>query len=196
MAWSIETEEAAIQNARAGDQHAFQLLYENYGPYVYRSCLRLIGDPATAEDLRQDVFVQVWKRISTFRGRSKFKTWLHRVVTNMVYMHLRKKQRRPAVESYTPPPGDDRTLEERLPAHPSDLDDRLLLCQTISVLAPKYRAVLILHDVDGYEHEEIARILDIPSGTSKSTLSRARRQIRTVLQRRRRLLLNVRKKAA
>jgi len=82
MIWSVETEKIAIENARNGDPNAFQMLYENYSRYVYRRCLRFTHDPATAEDLSQDVFIQVWRKISSFRGDSTFKTWLHPIATN------------------------------------------------------------------------------------------------------------------
>lgn len=183
-AWSIDTEKKAIQDARAGDPHAFGMLYENYSEFVYRRCLRLTHDPVIAEDLSQDVFVQVWRKIATFRGSSSLKTWLHRVATNVVFMHLRKNRRRASQVQYDSCALGERSLEESFSSPPSRLDDRMLLSQTVSVLPPGHRAVLMLHDVDGYKHEEIARILGIPSGTSKSNLHRARRQIRTVFERR------------
>jgi RNA polymerase sigma-70 factor, ECF subfamily len=179
----FETEKSAIRNAQNGDPNAFQILYESYSQYVYSRCLRLTRDPAIAEDLSQDVFIQVWKKISTFRGQSKFKTWLHRVATNIVFMYLRKNQRQPALDEHNQHARDERKLEERFSSPASDLDDNLLLYQTISVLPPSHRAVLMLHDVDGYKHDEIARILGIPSGTSKSSLHRARYRIRTAFGR-------------
>lgn len=192
---SSATEKSTIRNAQDGDPKAFQMLYENYSQYVYSRCLRLTRDPAAAEDLSQDVFIQVWKKISTFRGQSKFKTWLHRVATNIVFMYLRKVQRHPALEQYNPP-ARDKWIKERFASPPSNPEDRFLLYQTISVLPPGHRAVLMLHDVDGYKHDEIARILGIPSGTSKSSLHRARYRIRSAFDRPPSRSLPVRQEAA
>lgn len=182
MAWSVETEKTAIPKARNGDAHAFAMLYQNYSDYVYRRCLRLTGDPLVAEDLSQDVFVQVWRKLSTFHGQSKFKTWLYRVATNIVYTYWRRKRRIAPPEPWQRHPEDERTLERCVASPSSQLDYHVLLRQAVSVLAPQHRAVLMLHDADGYTHEEIARILGIPSGTSKSNLSRARRKIRITLE--------------
>ena len=181
-AWSAEAEDDAIRNARQGDPHAFQRLYENYSSYVYHRCLRLTGDPGMAEDLRQEVFVQVWKGISKFRGDSKFKTWLYRVATNMAYMYLRRTQCRPKMEQYNPLAEDVEIEEEKISSHLFHPEDGLLLGQAMKVLAPKHRAVLVLHDCKGYKHTEIATILGIPCGTSKSILFRARREVRSALQ--------------
>lgn len=183
MNWSGETEKKVVGKARAGDLSAFGLLYNNYSQNVYSRCLRLTKDPDAAEDLRQDVFIQAWKKISDFRGDSRFGTWLHRVTTNIVFMHFRKKKRHPEENQISRRVKDQWSFEELLSSGPPQLDNRLLLTQAVSALRPGYRAVLMLHDVDGYKHEEIARILGIPPGTSKSNLYRAHRQIRSRLKR-------------
>jgi RNA polymerase sigma-70 factor (ECF subfamily) len=183
MNWSGETEKKVIGRARAGDLHAFGMLYDNYSKNVYSRCLRLTKDPDTAEDLRQDVFIQAWKKISNFRGDSRFGTWLHRVTTNIVFMHFRKKKRHPEESPISRRVKDQWSFEEQLSSGPPQLDNRLLLTQAVSALRPGYRAVLMLHDVDGYKHDEIALILGIPPGTSKSNLYRAHRQIRSRLNR-------------
>jgi RNA polymerase sigma-70 factor, ECF subfamily len=183
MNWSGETEKAVVGKARAGDLSAFGLLYDNYSQNVYSRCLRLTKDPDAAEDLRQDVFIQAWKKISGFRGDSRFGTWLHRVTTNMIFMHFRKKKRHPEENQTSRRVKDQWPFEELLSSGPPQLDNRLLLTQAVSTLRPGYRAVLMLHDVDGYKHDEIARILGIPPGTSKSNLYRAHRQIRSRLKR-------------
>jgi RNA polymerase sigma-70 factor (ECF subfamily) len=183
MNWSGETERAVIGKARAGDLNAFGMLYDNYSQNVYSRCLRLTKDPEAAEDLRQDVFIQAWRKISDFRGDSRFGTWLHRVTTNVVFMHFRKKRRHPEDNQITGHANDEWSFEKLLSSGPPQLDNRLLLTQAVSALRPGYRAVLMLHDVDGYKHEEIARILGIPLGTSKSNLYRAHRQIRSRLNR-------------
>ncbi len=183
MNWSGETEKKVIGRARAGDLHAFGMLYDNYSKNVYSRCLRLTKDPDTAEDLRQDVFIQAWKKISDFRGDSRFGTWLHRVTTNIVFMHFRKKNRHPEESPISRRLNDQWSIEELISSGPPQLDNRLLLTQAVSALRPGYREVLMLHDVDGYKHDEIARILGIPPGTSKSNLYRAHRQIRSRLNR-------------
>jgi len=181
MTWSGETEKKVIGRARAGDLQAFGILYNNYSQNVYSRCLRLTKDPDAAEDLRQDVFIQAWKKISNFRGESRFGTWLHRVTTNIVFMHFRKKKCRPEENQVSRVKDDPWSFEELFSSGPPQLDNRLLLAQAVSALRPGYRAVLMLHDVDGYKHKEIARILGIPPGTSKSNLYRAHRQIRSRL---------------
>jgi RNA polymerase sigma-70 factor, ECF subfamily len=184
MNWSGETEKKVIGKARAGDVQAFGMLYDKYSQNVYSRCLRLTQDPEAAEDLRQDVFIQAWKKISGFRGDSQFGTWLHRVTTNAVFMHFRRKKHHPEESQTTRHANDNRlSFEELLSSGPPQLDNRLLLTQALSVLRPGYRAVLMLHDVDGYRHKEIAKILGIPPGTSKSNLYRAHRQIRSRLNR-------------
>ena len=181
--WSVERENDAIQRAREGDPNAFQALYENYGRYVYGRCLQLTRDPVVAEELSQDVFLQIWRKISGFRSQSKFKTWIYKVTTNTALLHLRKNRQQPAPERRNLPANDDRALEERLSAPDSHLDDQLMILQTMTMLPPAHRRVLMLHDVEGYNHSEIARILDIPAGTSKSNLSRGRRKMRALFQR-------------
>jgi RNA polymerase sigma-70 factor (ECF subfamily) len=183
MTWSVETEKTVIRNARAGDSDAFGMLYDNYSQSIYRRCLRLTGDSVAAEDLSQDVFIQAWRKISTFRGDSRFGTWLHRVTTNIVFMYFREKRRHSAQDQYIALTGDGWSFEERLSSGPPQLDNRLVLNETVSTLRPGYRAVLMLHDIGGYKHHEIARMLDIPAGTSKSNLYRAHRQIRLCLNR-------------
>ena len=182
MEWLIETEKAIIQKVREGDPQAFEILYAKYHTYVNCLCLRFISDTRISEDLCQDIFVKVWKKIHTFRGASRFKTWLHRIAMNTVYMHFRLQKNRPPLHDTNLPGRDERTVEDRVSVSPSYLTDHRLLCQTMSVLRPSYRAILKLHDIAGYKHEEIAKILRIPSGTSKSHLHRARRQIRDMIE--------------
>jgi RNA polymerase sigma-70 factor, ECF subfamily len=180
MIWSLESEKETVQRAREGDPNAFQALYKIYGRYVYGRCLQLTRDPVVAEELSQDVFLQIWRKISGFRGQSKFKTWVYKVTTNTVLLHLRKNRQHPPPERCYASPNDDRALEERLSTHDWRPDDQLMFLQAMTLLPPVHRRILMLHDIEGYKHSEIARILDIPAGTSKSNLSRGRRQIRTL----------------
>jgi RNA polymerase sigma-70 factor, ECF subfamily len=177
MNLSLETEKRTVQNARRGDPRAFQTLYEKHSKYVYRRCLRLTRDPHIAEDLTQEVFIQVWKKLAGFRGDSLFKTWLYQITTNIICMHFRQLQRHSRMEQFCEPE-DGLSFEEILPSSSEHPDGKLLLHEVMSVLTPGYRAVLVLHDLKGYKHDEIAVILGVPSGTSKSNLYRARLRLR------------------
>ena len=168
------------QLAATGDMEAFENIYRRYHHRVYALCLRMIRNTTQAEDLAQEVFIQLFRKISTFRGDSSFNTWLHRLTVNQVLMHFRK----PNVKSEQTT--EDGTLPVRMVTgteNPSKMAviDRISLDQAISQLAPGYRAVFILHDVEGYEHEQISRMLGCSVGTSKSQLHKARLKLRKLL---------------
>jgi RNA polymerase sigma-70 factor, ECF subfamily len=173
-----------IARAQRGDEGAFAALFEAHKRRVYSLCLRMTGDTAEAEDLAQEAFLQLFRKIATFRGESAFSTWLHRLVVNVVLMHLRKKglqqvsldepdasQDEPVKREYG---DDDKRLLHSI--------DRITLSRAIEALPPGYRAVLVLHDVEGYEHNEIAQILGCSVGNSKSQLHKARLKLREVLR--------------
>ena len=181
------SEAQLIARAQQGDEGAFAALFETHKRRVYSLCLRMTGDTAEAEDLSQEAFLQLFRKIATFRGESAFSTWLHRLVVNVVLMHLRKKglqqvsldevdtsQDEPIKREYG---GDDKRLLHSI--------DRITLTQAITELPPGYRAVFVLHDVEGYEHNEIAQILSCSVGNSKSQLHKARLRLRQVLRSRR-----------
>jgi len=138
------------------------------------------GKPTEAEDLTQDVFIQVFRKLESFRGESAFTTWLHRLTVNQVLMHLRKNHVKK--EQLT----EDGELPAGVMRHPSRpvVLDRLALDQAIVQLPHGYRIVFILHDVEGLEHSEIASLLGCSIGTSKSQLHRARMRMRVLLRRR------------
>jgi len=177
---SVATETQLIARAQRGDEEAFAALFETHKRRVYSLCLRMIGNPTEAEDLTQEAFLQLFRKISTFRGESAFSTWLHRLAVNVVLMHLRKKglnqisldetensQGEPIKRDY----GDeDRRLVGSI--------DRIGLNRAIAELPPGYRTVFILHDVEGYEHNEIAEIMNCSIGNSKSQLHKARLKLR------------------
>ncbi|MBA3713833.1 MAG: RNA polymerase sigma factor [Pyrinomonadaceae bacterium] len=169
------------QKSAAGDMDAFEELYRRHFRRVYALCLRMMGNPTEAEDLTQEVFTNLYKKIGSFRGDSAFTTWLHRMTVNQVLMHFRKRSTR-----------SERTTEEgetpvqivlgtenpnRMP-----IIDRIALEKAIAELPPGYRTVFVLHDVEGHEHEEIASILGIAAGTSKSQLHKARLKLRNLLK--------------
>ena len=169
------------QRAAAGDAAAFDQLYRLHHRRVYSLCLRMLQNEAEAEDLSQEVFVQLLRKVGMFRGDSAFTTWLHRLTVNQVLMYFRKKGVR--LERTT----EDGELPVQVVAGTQDAGrmpvvDRIALDRAIAKLPPGYRAVFILHDVEGYEHEEIARTLGIAAGTSKSQLHKARMKLRSILR--------------
>ena len=185
------SEKEAIARAQDGDASAFEKLYQWHSARVYALCLRMTGNPAEAEDLLQDTFVMVFRKIRTFRGDSTFSTWLHRVAINLTLMRRRKKA---STETSLQETGDPKS------GHPCHLDqlavadpfltgslDRLHLQRALQKLRPFQKLVVVLHDVQGYKHTEIAKMMDWSIGNSKSRLHRARTQLRKLLKERLRL---------
>ena len=165
-----------IQRVKQGDRDAFGILYRKYVGKVYAICLRITANQAIAEELTQEVFLKVWERIGQYQGRSKFSTWLHRIATNRALDGLRSEIRRSAREISTEEP------ETWEPTQPPPRPDRHLdLERAIAELPPSARAIFVLHDMEGYRHEEIAEMIGIAAGTSKSQLHRARRLLRKKL---------------
>ena len=171
---------ALAQRAGQGDLEAFEELFRRHRRLVYGLCLRMTQDMAEAEDVTQEVFVLLFRKIGGFRGESAFTTWLHRLTVNQVLMRFRKNKarREDALEDE-----EIRPHESVRPSSPkaSQLIDRLSLESAIAKLPPGYRAAFILHDIEGYEHEEVARILGCAVGTSKSQLHKARTKLRKLL---------------
>ena len=168
----------AVSRAQAGDAGAFEVVYRAHAGRMYALCLRMSGDAVQARELLQDVFVRAWEKLETFRGESAFGTWLHRLAVNVVLMDRRVAARR-AEDALEPDPGEALPIAAR--SAPAGL--RLDLEQAIAALPPMARQVLILFDVEGYEHKEIAALLGIADGTSKAHLFRAHRLLREALQR-------------
>jgi RNA polymerase sigma-70 factor (ECF subfamily) len=174
---------ALAQRAAAGDMPAFEELYGRHHRRVYALCLRMTGNVAEAEDLAQEAFIQLFRKIGSFRGESAFTTWLHRLTVNQVLMHFRKKGVR---LEQTTDDGDVPVQIVKGTENPNQMPvvDKIALERAISKLPPGYRSVFVLHDVEGHEHEEIARLLGCSVGTSKSQLHKARMKLRTLLKRR------------
>jgi RNA polymerase sigma-70 factor (ECF subfamily) len=167
-----------IASARSGDERAFASLYAAHSGRVYALALRLTSDPAAARELLQDVFVRAWERLDTFRGDSAFGSWLHRLTVNLALTERRtevRRLRRVGDASELPPDGGA-APQSRLGAG-EDLD----LERAIAALPRGARTVFVLHDVEGYTHEEIARAMGVATGTSKAHLFRARRLLREAL---------------
>jgi RNA polymerase sigma-70 factor, ECF subfamily len=156
----------------------FDILYEQHVGRVYAVCLRMCADRQEAERLTQDVFVRVWKRLSTFRGESEFTSWLHRLTVNVVLEDSRSARRRIGrVENFA----DPGVFESQTEAFTNDSDSRMDLERAIATLPPGARQALVLHDIEGFKHEEIAQQLGTAVGTVKAQLHRARRLLRARL---------------
>jgi RNA polymerase sigma-70 factor, ECF subfamily len=180
-------EAEAIERAKQGDAEAFQVLYDRHKRRVYSLCLRMTANTAEAEDLAQEAFLQLYRKIGTFRGESAFSTWLHRLSVNVVLMHLRKKGL-PLVsleEATQSASSDDDTPKKDFGSEDVALAgsiDRLELRKAVESLPPGYRTIFVLHDVEGYEHNEIAGIVGCSIGNSKSQLHKARMKLRDLLK--------------
>jgi RNA polymerase sigma-70 factor, ECF subfamily len=180
------TDTDLVRLAQEGDAVAFERIYRLHSRIVYSLCLRMVADPAEAEDLTQDVFLHLFRKIGTFRGESAFSTWLHRMAVNIVLMRLRRKRiTKISLDSITNPAEESDTQPKEFGCPDLRLNgviDRVTLQAAINELAPGYRAMFILHDVQGFNHSEIARIFGCSVGNSKSQLHKARTLLRQLLQ--------------
>ncbi|WP_233144041.1 RNA polymerase sigma factor [Colwellia chukchiensis] len=171
---SLDLESQWIAQAQQGDQKAFYALYEKYYRRIYALCWRMMADKDSAEDACQEVFVQLWQKISNFAGESKFSTWLHSVATHIVLNHIRKNkswlQRIFSIE--------EQVLEDTLVEMP---DTGHYLDSKIQQLPERARLVFVLFAIEGYRHEEIANMLDMAVGTSKAQYHRARNLLQASL---------------
>ena len=174
-------EAADIARARAGETKAFERLYRVHVDRVFSLCVRMSGDRALAEELTQDCFVRAWERLASFRGESAFGTWLYRLAVNVV-LNARKTAGR-ARKRFVTEDGDEEPSGER-ETHRNPNPGTILDLETaVASLPPGARRVFVLHDVQGYRHEEIAEMLGITSGGSKAQLHRARLLLRGALER-------------
>ena len=176
---------ATIRLAQSGDAAAFETLYQLHSRRVYALCLRMLGDPVEAEDLAQEAFLQLFRKIQTFRGESAFSSWLHRLTANVVLMSFRKKRLPVTSLDEMTKSDDDRDLPRYEIGAPdpslTGFCDRINLQAAIDRLPEGYRLMFLLHDVHGYEHNEIAGILSCSVGNSKSQLHKARKRLREFL---------------
>ena len=182
---SNPVEADALARAQAGDHHAFAQLYSLHKRRIYSLCLRMVGNISEAEDLTQEAFLQLHRKIATFRGDSAFSTWLHRLAINVVLMQLRKKGLSLiSLDEAMEPPVEERPGrsfgEQDLTL--SGAIDRMALQKAIDELPSGYRLIFVLHDIEGYEHNEIASMLDCSIGNSKSQLHKARLKLRAALR--------------
>jgi RNA polymerase sigma-70 factor, ECF subfamily len=173
-----------VARAQRGEESAFAALFAAYNRRIYSVCLRITGSQAEAEDLTQEVFLKLFRKIATFRGESRFSTWLHRLAVNEVLMYLRRKRLDTvSLDGVDASRGDPLKPEYRREYGNDDLRltatlDRISLNRAVAALPPGYRAAFLLHDVEGYEHSEIARMRNWSVGNSKSQLHKARRRLR------------------
>ena len=175
----------AIRLAQLGDEAAFETIYQIHSRRVYALCLRMVGDPAEAEDLTQEAFLQLFRKIHTFRGESAFSSWLHRLTANIVLMRFRKK-RVAAVSLDELTRSDEERERPIIEFGAPDLRlvgvfDRVNLQTAIEQLPEGYKSMFVLHDVHGFEHNEIATMLGCSVGNSKSQLHKARKRLRELL---------------
>ena len=168
------TDAQLIAAARAGDRRAMAALYSAHRGRVYSVVRRMVGDDHLAEDVSQDAWVRAFEKLHLFRGDSSFGTWMHRLAVNAALNRLRRQSKRPDVEKSAAIKTVQHALDDRL------LNQRLL-GQALDRLSDGYRQVLVLHDVEGLTHEEIAERMGIAVGTSKSQLHKARARMRNLL---------------
>lgn len=169
------------QAASKGDMAAFEELYQRHHRRVYSICLRMLQNAFEAEDLTQDVFIQLYRKVGSFRGDSAFTTWLHRLTVNQVLMHFRKRNvkfEKVTEEGETP----DQIVTGTADPERMRIVDKIALENAIDQLPEGYKNVFVLHDVEGFEHEEVAKILGCSVGTSKSQLHKARLKLRKLLK--------------
>lgn len=164
-----------VRRAQEGDVDAFEILYRANAAAVFDLCRRMTGDPVRARELVQDVFVRAWERLTTFRGECALATWLHRLGANVVLEQLRARKR----EGLRMIDGDESNLGSRSIA--GQLEARVDLDAALLRLPAGARVVFVLHDIEGYSHDEIAQMTGIASGTARAQLWRARRALMTLL---------------
>ena len=169
------TDAELVRSAAAGDGDAFEVLFRRHWKRVYGLCLRMTTEHAEAEDLTQETFIQLHKRLGQFRGEARFSTWLHRIAVNQVLMKFRQRETRPA-EVQAEEVGDAQRSADA-PPH----IDRIAIERALPQLPAGYRHTFVLHDVEGFTHKEVGRLLGCSAGTSKSQLHKARLKLRKIL---------------
>lgn len=175
-----------VRLAQQGDADAFKRIYLLHSRKVYTICLRMVRNLVEAEDLTQEVFLQLFRKIHMFRGESAFSTWLHRMTVNVVLMRFRKKTLAETSFDVAADSDEDFRTSPNEFGHPdlrlNGVIDRITLQAAINELAPGYKTTFMLHDIQGYKHQEIAEILGCSVGSSKSQVHKARMRLRELLQ--------------
>jgi RNA polymerase sigma-70 factor (ECF subfamily) len=179
-----ESDLELVKRAQRGDSDAFASLFHAHKARIYSVCLRMTNNTAEAEDLTQDAFLQVFRKLATFRGDSALSTWLYRIAVNTVLMHFRKKVLR-QISLDEPFSQDAKAVRREYGSRDDRLSgsvDRIALARAIRELPDGYRTIFLLHEVEGYEHQEIAELLECSVGNSKSQLHKAKLRIRELLE--------------
>ena len=186
-------ERALARRATSGDESAFEQLYRAHSPRVFALCLRMSGSRARATDLTQDVFVHIWERLSTWRGEAALSSWIHRLTVNLILSNVRSEQRRQKHEMPSddaPETGnaqrDTRDVDSRRSegsVRPASVHEAIDLERAIAALPNGARTVFVLHDVEGYQHDEIAKMTGTAEGTCRAQLHRARKLLMEALER-------------
>jgi RNA polymerase sigma-70 factor, ECF subfamily len=185
------SERSLVQRAQDGDEEAFATLFELHKKRVYSVCLLMTKDVAEAEDLTQEAFLQVFRTIGTFRGEAAFSTWLYRIAVNTVLMKLRRQKSRAVLSLNEPVSHESPSLSHDVGKKDPRLSgtiDRIALLRAIESLPDGCRRVFALHEIEGYQHHEIARLLHCSIGNSKSQLHKAKLKMRDLLFPKRRIL--------
>jgi RNA polymerase sigma-70 factor, ECF subfamily len=185
------SEGTLVERAQRGDEQAFAALYQLHNKRVYSVCLRMTKDVAEAEDLAQEAFIQVFRNLNSFRGDSAFSTWLHRVAVNTVLMKLRRRKSPPMLSLDEPVSNHSASLKREIGKDDLSLRgaiDRIALRRAIEELPGGARQIYELHEVEGYQHHEIAEQLQCSIGNSKSQLHKAKKTMRNLLFPQRRIL--------
>lgn len=179
----IDDEAELVSRARRGDVDAFEKLYHRTAGRAFAVCVRMTGDRELAKELLQDVFVRVWERLDGFRGDAAFTSWLHRLTVNVVLAHSRSDRRRRARVDELPDEADHARAPTDGGSVAMDLGHRLDLERAIHGLPDRLRQVFVLHDMEGFRHEEIARMTGAADGTVRAQLHRARKMLMEALGR-------------
>ncbi len=185
------SERNLVRRAQRGDQEAFATLFQLHKKRVYSVCLQMTKDVADAEDLTQEAFLQVFRCLNSFRGDSAFSTWLYRVAVNTVLMKLRRRKATQVISLDEPISSESPSLTRDVgKADPSlsGVVDRIALRRAIDELPEGCRQIFDLHEVEGYQHHEIAELLECSIGNSKSQLHKAKMKMRDLLFPKRRIL--------
>jgi RNA polymerase sigma-70 factor (ECF subfamily) len=186
-----DSEGTLVQRAQRGDEQAFATLYQLNKKRVYSVCLRMTKDVAEAEDLAQEAFIHVFRNLNSFRGNSAFATWLYRIAVNTVLMKLRRRKSPPVLSLDEAVSSDSPSLKREIGKDDLSLRgaiDRIALRRAIEELPGGARQIFELHEVEGYQHHEIAEQLQCSIGNSKSQLHKAKMKMRDLLLRQRRIL--------
>jgi RNA polymerase sigma-70 factor (ECF subfamily) len=178
---ALTGEAAVVARAQRGDVDAFEILYKTHAGRVYALCLRLTANGTRARELTQDVFVRAWEALPEFRGEANLTTWLHRIAVNAMLMQQRSDKRRAARVALADDDTDDSDAALQGATAPEDVATAIDLERAIASLPPGVRRAFILHDVEGYSHEEIAEMTGLAAGTLRAQLHRARQLLMRAL---------------